>query len=146
MASLNREHNRYEDVGLLPWARTMFEGAINASCQVTIRPRSGGSPLKEVGELYGAPQRCSPPPFLGHWHPSNKLRRVVRSISPGPLEAARDAGLRVYVLSREAFRSFKHEADVQTPSAGARDGGRYPHVIVPRPPFRVVKCPTAVSA
>ena len=67
-----------------------------------------------------------------------------RWVYPGTLGAAHDAGPRVYVPSREVFRSFKHAADVHKPSVGARDG--YPHVIVPLPPFRVVKCPTAVSA
>ena len=79
----------------------------------------------------------------GHWQPFNKLRRVGRSVSPGPLGAARDAGPRVYVSSREMFRSIKHAADVHKSSVRARDG--YPHVIFPGPPFRVVKFPTAVS-
>ena len=85
-----------------------------------------------------------PPDSVIGSQPSSKLRRVRRSVSPGPLGAARCEGPRVYVPFREVFRSFKHAADVHKPSVGARDG--YPHVIVPLPPFRVVKCPTAVSA
>ena len=47
-------------------------------------PHQGGyRPFKVIqgntitfGDLYGAPQRRPPPPRLGHWHNSSKLRIV----------------------------------------------------------------------
>ena len=48
--------------------------------------------------------------------------------SPPPLAPARNAGPRVYVLSRKASRSLQHETDVYKPSAGARKG--YPYMIM----------------
>ena len=105
----------------------------NTSCQVTIRLWSGNAPLKEVGELYGAPQRRPPPPWLGHWEPSSKIRRVGRSsVSPGPLGAARDAEPRVYVPSREVFRSFERAGRAQTLRGGT---GRVPACDCPPTPL-----------
>ena len=121
-----------------------FEGSTNASCQVTIRPLYGGARLKEFGELYGAPQSRQLPAWFGHWLLPRKLRRVGMSLSPCRLRPACNAGPRVHVPAREVFRSFKHAANVYTPSVGSRNG--HPHVIVPRPPFRVVESSTAVSA
>ena len=89
-----------------------FEGAINSSCQVTTGLRSGGAPLKEVGELCMTLLNATHlPVWLAHWQPSSKLHRVERLVSPGPLEAARGAGSRVYVPSCEVFRSFKYATD-----------------------------------
>ena len=81
------------------------------------------------GSVIGSPLASSPrwgdrfPPAHSDWH------------------AAQDLGS-TCPLTR--FRSFKNAADVHKPSVGARDG--YSYVVVPRPPFRVVKCPTAISA
>lgn len=119
-----------------------LERAVNAGCQVTSRPRSGDTPLKEVNELYGAPQRCPPRPRIGHGQPCTKIRRVGVSAFPRPLGAARDTGPRVYTPSRKVVRSFQHAADMRKPFVESRNG--CPHEIIARIPCRVVKSQTAV--
>lgn len=76
-----------------------------------------------------------------HLSPDSVTRAVWQappggSSYPCPLGAARNAGLQVYMPSREVIHVFQPTADVQQPSVGARNG--YPHRIAPRPPCQVV--------